>query len=377
MNDASNKRNLAADIFRGLGLWILFIDHLEPNFWSHFTPGQFGFSDFAEIFVFFSGYINARMNERAFAWGGPLAALRKLSGRIFRLYAAHIVTMAASIAILAFFAARGIRITDNTLYLWIQNPPEYAVRTLALFYAPHWYSLLPIYIVLAPFTILVINSLRRWPRLTLTVSFLVWCVAQFPFTDLAVMTRQEAWFFRPIAWQWMMVLGAASAMYSDRIKLAVQSKWLRLAASAIVVGSALLKIASLARIHLIQGSALVVRLVAHDSGKARLAPFRLIHFLCLAILVAAIPWDQNKLRKSRLLTMAAVLGRNSLPIYCVTLILTIFGNLYLENSPSGPLLQLACCAAGLAIMTAIGFFASRTPYNRNSLEKDQRRSGIH
>src|ERR1019366_2747618 len=49
LNDASNKRNLAADIFRGLGLWILFIDHLEPNFWSHFTPGQFGFSDFAEI----------------------------------------------------------------------------------------------------------------------------------------------------------------------------------------------------------------------------------------------------------------------------------------------------------------------------------------
>ena len=377
MNDASNKRSLAADIFRGLGLWILFIDHLEPNFWSHFTPGQFGFSDFAEIFVFFSGYLNAGMYERAFASGGTQAALRKLRGRVFRLYAAHILTMAGSVAILAFFAARGLRITDNTLYLWIQNPPEYAVRTLALFYAPHWYSLLPLYIVLAPCAVLVIKPLRRWPVLTLSLSFLLWCVAQFPFTDLPVMTRQEAWFFRPIAWQWIMVLGAASAMYSDRIMVAVQSRWLRFAAIAMVIGTALLKIASLAQIHLIQSSAVLVRLVAHDSGKARLAPFRLIHFLCLAILIAAIPWDQNKLRKSRLLTMAAVLGRHSLPVYCATLILMILGNLYLENFPSGPLLQFVCCAAGLAIMTAIGLFASRTDYNRNSLEKDQRRSGIH
>jgi hypothetical protein len=372
LSDASNKRNLAADIFRGLGLWILFIDHLEPNFWSHFTPGQFGFSDFAEIFVFFSGYINAGMYERAFASGGVRAALHKLRGRIFRLYAAHILTMVASVALLAFFAARGLRIADNTLYLWMRNPPEYAVRTLALFYAPHWYSLLPLYIVLAPFTVLAIYSLRRRPLFTLSLSFLVWCVAQFPFTDLAVMTRQEAWFFRPLAWQWIMVLGAASAMHSDRVMVVVQSIWLRLAAAAIVVGTALLKIASLAQIHLIQSSALLGRLVAHDSGKARLAPFRLIHFLCLAILIAAIPWDQDKLRKSRFLTMAAMLGRNSLPVYCVTLILMILGNLNLEKAPSGPLIKLVCCAVGLAIMTAIGFFASRTDYNRNSLEKDQR-----
>jgi len=78
---SGGNRNQAVDFFRGLGLWILFVDHLQPNVWSHFTLAQFGFSDFAEIFVFLSGYVNAGMYERAFQSGGITAALGKLGNR--------------------------------------------------------------------------------------------------------------------------------------------------------------------------------------------------------------------------------------------------------------------------------------------------------
>src|SRR5271163_4141341 len=215
---ADNRRSLGADIIRGLGLWILFVDHLQPNFWSHFTPAQLGFSDFAEVFVFFSGYVNALMYERAFEDGGPRAAFRKLGTRVKRLYITHIATMAACIAILAAFAARGVRIHEPVLYLWMDAPFMYVLRILALLYAPHWFSLLPLYIVLAPFTLLAVYALRRWVLFTLGVSFILWCVAQFRVTDPPVMLRQGAWFFHPLAWQWMVVLGVAAAMYWDRVK---------------------------------------------------------------------------------------------------------------------------------------------------------------
>ena len=39
--------------------------------------------------------------------------------------------------------------------------------------------------------------------------------------DLPVMTRDEAWFFRPLAWQFLFVIGVASRLYSDQ--------WLRFA----------------------------------------------------------------------------------------------------------------------------------------------------
>jgi len=55
------SRNQAVDFFRGLGLWMLFVNHLTPNVWSQLTTAQFGFSDFAEILVFLSGYVNASM----------------------------------------------------------------------------------------------------------------------------------------------------------------------------------------------------------------------------------------------------------------------------------------------------------------------------
>ena len=344
----AGRRDLAADVFRGLGLWILFVDHLEPNFWSHFTPGRFGFSDFAEIFVFFSGYINASMYGRALQAGSG-TAIRKLWTRLARLYLAHIATMAACIAVLAVFAARGVRLHDPILYKWMDAPLEYTARILALLYAPHWFSLLPLYIVLAPFTLLAVYALQRWPSITLAASFIVWCVAQSKATDFPVMTSQEAWYFRPLAWQWMMVLGAATAMYWDRVKRVAQWRSLQFGALAIVAASFLLKAAA----PLVSLSPLLMRVVVNDAGKARLAPFRLIHFLSLAILVIAFPWNRDKLLASPVVRLAAAAGQDSLFIYCVVLVLTIAENLLLENQPDSLLLQLGCSLAGLAVICGI------------------------
>ena len=43
-------RDLRLDLFRGLALWLIFIDHVSPDLLSWFTIRSYGFSDAAEIF---------------------------------------------------------------------------------------------------------------------------------------------------------------------------------------------------------------------------------------------------------------------------------------------------------------------------------------
>ena len=53
------------DLFRGLALWLIFIDHLPPNLLTWLTIRNYGFSDAAEIFIFISGYTAAFVYGRA------------------------------------------------------------------------------------------------------------------------------------------------------------------------------------------------------------------------------------------------------------------------------------------------------------------------
>src|SRR6202521_4670517 len=59
------ERELRLDLFRGLPLWLIFIDHLPPNLLTWFTIRNYGFSDATEIFIFISGYTAAFVYGRA------------------------------------------------------------------------------------------------------------------------------------------------------------------------------------------------------------------------------------------------------------------------------------------------------------------------
>src|ERR1700674_22726 len=62
---AAGERELRLDLFRGLALWLIFIDHLPPNLLTWFTLRNYGFSDATEIFIFISGYTAAFVYGRA------------------------------------------------------------------------------------------------------------------------------------------------------------------------------------------------------------------------------------------------------------------------------------------------------------------------
>src|SRR5450631_2490997 len=62
---AVGARELRLDLFRGLALWLIFIDHVSPDLLSWFTIRSYGFSDAAEIFIFISGYTAAFVYGRS------------------------------------------------------------------------------------------------------------------------------------------------------------------------------------------------------------------------------------------------------------------------------------------------------------------------
>ena len=50
------ERDLRLDLFRGLALWLIFLDHIPDNIVSWLTIRNYGFSDATEIFIFISGF---------------------------------------------------------------------------------------------------------------------------------------------------------------------------------------------------------------------------------------------------------------------------------------------------------------------------------
>src|ERR1700751_3835773 len=53
------ERELRIDLFRGLALWLIYIDHVSPDVLIWFTIRNYGFSDAAEIFIFIYGFTAA------------------------------------------------------------------------------------------------------------------------------------------------------------------------------------------------------------------------------------------------------------------------------------------------------------------------------
>src|SRR5260370_31744680 len=81
---AAGERELRIDLFRGVALWLIFIDHLSPDLLTWFTIRSYGFSDAAEIFIFISGYTAAFVYGRAMIASGFVVASVRILRRVWQ-----------------------------------------------------------------------------------------------------------------------------------------------------------------------------------------------------------------------------------------------------------------------------------------------------
>jgi hypothetical protein len=353
-------RTAAVDFFRGLGLWMVFVDHMAPNIWSYLTIWRFGFSDFAEIFVFLSGFIGIGSYQRALEAGKTGAVVKKLFHRIRRLYVAHILSLGISLTMVGIFARYDVRVNDAGLYVWMQDPLGYALRALTLTYAPAVFSLLPLYISIAPILLLASIGLRRVPKLTFSISGCLWLASQIPALDSRMSI--PSWVLHPVAWQFLFVLGAGARYYSDHLQKLAPPRAIVGAAAAVVAVSVVLKSFTYHWINPLLPAALR-GIPGLNVGKDHLAFYRLLHFL--AVLVLVYVWTRRNPRhlQSWLARLAMACGEDSLVIYSSILVLDVGANLVLAVH-GGVLMQTELTICGLALLCSMAWLRRGQPKQR-------------
>src|SRR5258705_4128001 len=85
------ERDLRLDLFRGMGLWMIFLDHIPHDIVAWLTLRNYGFSDAAEFFVFISGYLAGFIYGPIVRGGYFLAATKRMVIRAWQMYVATIM----------------------------------------------------------------------------------------------------------------------------------------------------------------------------------------------------------------------------------------------------------------------------------------------
>src|ERR1700684_1541457 len=145
------ERDLRLDLFRGLALWLIFLDHIPSNIVSWVTIRNYGFSDATEIFVFISGYTAAFVYGREMDNRGFIVASARILKRVWQIYVAHIFLFVVYMAEIAYVAAS----FDNPLYgeemgilNFLKQPDVTMIQAMLLKFKPANTDVLPLYIVL-------------------------------------------------------------------------------------------------------------------------------------------------------------------------------------------------------------------------------------
>src|SRR5438477_11454274 len=99
---APSERDLRLDLFRGIALWLIFLDHIPSNIVNWVTIRNYGFSDAAEIFVFISGYTAAFVYGRAMRERGAVVASARILKRAWQVYVAHVFLFVVYMAEIAY-----------------------------------------------------------------------------------------------------------------------------------------------------------------------------------------------------------------------------------------------------------------------------------
>ncbi|MGC2809532.1 MAG: OpgC domain-containing protein [Bradyrhizobium sp.] len=360
-----SERELRLDLFRGLALWLIFIDHLPPNLLTWLTIRNYGFSDATEIFIFISGYTAAFVYGRAMREAGFVVATARVLRRVWQIYVAHVFLFTIFLAEISYVATS----FENPLYSeemgimdFLKQPDVTIVQALLLRFRPVNMDVLPLYIVLMLFLPLILWLLKWRADVTLALSVLLYAITwQY---DLYLSAYPNGvWAFNPFAWQLLFVFGAwcahggarrMSRILASRITLWIAFAYL-LAAFCVTLTWYLPQLSYLMPRRLEQWM--------YPIDKTDLDVLRFAHFLALAALtVRFLPKDWPGL-KSRWLRPLILCGQHSLEIFCLGVFLAFAGHFILAEVSGGAGLHFVVSISGILIMSGAAWLFSWYKYS--------------
>ena len=357
---AVGERELRLDLFRGLALWLIFIDHLPTSVLTWFTLRNYGFSDATEIFIFISGYTAAFVYGRAMLESGFVVATARVLRRAWQIYVAHVFLFTIFLAEISYVATR----FENPLYSeemgimdFLKQPDVTIVQALLLRFRPVNMDVLPLYIVLMLSLPLILLLMRWKPDVTLGLSALLYAVT-WEYDLYFSAYPNGVWAFNPLAWQLLFVFGAWCALGGAK-------RMSRILSSPVTLWICIVYLLAAFCVTLTwyfpQLGHVVPRRIEqwmYPIDKTDLDVLRFAHFLALAaVTVRFLPRDWPGLQ-SRWLKPMILCGQHSLEIFCLGVFLAFAGHFIMAEVGGGAALHALISVSGVLIMCGMAWVIS-------------------
>ncbi len=353
-------RDLRLDLFRGVANWAIFINHIPNNAATWLTTRNYGFSDGADLFVFIAGYAASVVYAKSMLTQGFAAGTTRLLERAWQLYIAHVLLLVIHLAAIGWAAQTyhdSHLLDEFNVAGLIDRPIPTLTQGLLLKYKPLNLDVLPLYIgLMAVFPPVLWLMLRR-PDLTIAGSLVLYFAArQFAWNLPAY--PSGVWYFNPFTWQFLFMFGAWCALGgASRARMIIRSPAVLFVGSGYLIFALFMTTAGHFETF---GKLFPEWLVSvfNPNDKTNLAPYRVVHFVVIAILIVRfLPIDWPGL-KSRWLRPLIVCGQRSLEVFCVGLFLSFVGHFLLELVSDSLLAQIIVSVSGIALMTAVAYYRS-------------------
>ncbi|MCU9849454.1 OpgC domain-containing protein [Defluviimonas sp. WL0024] len=333
-------RDPRIDLFRGLLLVMIFIDHVPGNWYEYLTLRNIGFTDAAESFFAMSGmaaglaYTAGIVRWREIGVWSGIAPVWK---RAWVLYLSHVFLTMAGIAIFAAAAeAFGLTelLTKNNLRQVFENTSQALLGIVTMGHQIGYVNILPAYSVLllaAPFAI---HLALRSPLALLAGSLALWFATGLFRLNIPAYPNPGGWFFNPFAWQLIFTIGLLTGVAlrdgerfvrKSRVLFALAAGWLVFVFAwryVPEVGSTMNGF--MARL---QSVGLPFHITSHD--KTYLPMLRLLHVLSLIYVISCLPVIA-RISAHRFAEPLRLMGRQGLLVFSAGTLLSLAGQALLR-----------------------------------------------
>lgn len=338
---------------RGLALWCIFLDHIPNNGFSWLTLRHYGFSDATEVFMFVSGVTCALSYNDVRHRDGWASVFAHTLQRSWEIYAAFLILTIALAMIV--YASGSDRLADEVnVRVLLQNPGAGLIHAAILTYRPVNTDALPTFVLFHLLFAPVLWGILKFPNASLLISALIYGLVQLYGWNLPEWPTNQ-WYFNPLAWQLLVVLGAWWAIRGYRLFWPRIVSWPVIAFAMVYICFGLVIALSWEIEPLASAIPGYVERLIYPIDKPDLDPLRLLHFLAIAIVVAR--FVPRNWRGFVLLGLSGAIrcGERSLETYCAAVVLSLLAGLYLTEVSNSIAAQLVVSTAGV---TALVLFAT-------------------
>ena len=351
----------AIDFWRGVALVMIFINHVPGMVFSYATLRNIAISDAAELFVFLAGCSLAFVAASGTGAKPVGYVVPRLLLRALEIWRAQIVIVAVAIAILG---ASALAFDDPTLLRWhfagaaFFDTVRASVGVVTLTYQIGYFNILPLYVVMLLLALGLVLIARRSLTAALAASVALYAATLTWQLQLPSWPAANAWFFNPLSWQLLLMLGFAAMTWKRNDPETWHAMIARVWPASLVVvavGAVIVWLDYRPEPALVPTPQFVFLF-----DKQYLSPVRIVNMIAVAI--AFYPLFPLLARSfGPAVRYCSSLGRNSLPVFCVASVLALAAQVARYVVEPNLVFDAGLVVASLILMRATAWLAEWNP----------------